>query len=155
MSDRPVVAVGLLVVDGDRVLLVRRSKPPQAGRYTVPGGKVELGEALEVAALRELKEETGLTATVGPIVEVLDRVVKDPAGNITFHYVIIDFVAHSPKGTLRAGTDASDARFVPVSELSHYELTDGLMPVVRRAFSLITGGIEPVHRLSEFLVTTE
>jgi len=130
---RPVVAVGVMLLDGDRVLLVKRARPPAVGKWTVPGGKVELGESLEAAALRELEEETGLRCTLGPLVEVLDRVVRAPDGAVEFHYVILDFLGSAPTGTLRAGSDSADARFVPIAELGSYEVTDGLFPVVERA----------------------
>ena len=140
------VAVGVLVVDGDRVLLVQRGRPPQVGRWTVPGGGVEVGETLEEAALRELAEETGLGCTLGPVVEVLDRVVRDEAGRVEYHYVILDFVGTAPTGTLQAASDCADARWVPIAELDAWETTDGLVPVVRRAHEMLTRGERGPHR---------
>jgi mutator protein MutT len=134
-----VVAVGVVVLDGERVLLVRRATPPSVGRWTVPGGKVELGETLEQAAARELTEETGLSCTLGPIVEVLDRVLRDDAGNIEFHYVILDLVGTAPRGALRAGSDCAEVRWVPLSELRQYETTDGLEPVIEKARTAAAG----------------
>jgi mutator protein MutT len=130
---RPIVAVGVLLLDGDRVLLVKRAKPPAVGRWTVPGGKVELGETLEEAALRELREETGLAATLGPVVEILDRVLRDDDGGISYHYVILDFLGTAPTGTLAAASDSADARWVAFDELERYPLTDGLRAVIDRA----------------------
>jgi 8-oxo-dGTP diphosphatase len=138
--DAPVVAVGVLVLDGDRVLLVQRGRPPQVGRWTVPGGGVEVGESLEEAALRELGEETGLSCTLGPVVEVLDRVVRDEQGRVEYHYVILDFVGSAPTGTLVAASDCADARWVPIAELEQWETTDGLAPVIRRAQAMQSGG---------------
>ena len=137
--DAPVVAVGVLVLDGDRVLLVQRARPPQVGRWTVPGGGVELGETLEEAALRELGEETGLGCTLGPVVEVLDRVVRDDDGRVEYHYVILDFLGTQPTGTLVAASDCADARWVPIAELDAWATTDGLAPVIRRAQAMRDG----------------
>lgn len=149
--ERPVVAVGVLVLDGDRVLLVQRGRPPQAGRWTVPGGGVEVGETLEEAALRELAEETGLGCTLGPIVEVLDRVVRDGEGRVEYHYVILDFLGTAPTGRLGAASDCADARWVPLAELDRYETTDGLVPVIRRAQAMRDGGERGPHRETDRL----
>jgi 8-oxo-dGTP diphosphatase len=144
--DAPVVAVGVLLLDGDRVLLVQRGRPPQQGRWTVPGGGVEVGETLEEAALRELREETGLSCTLGPVVEVLDRVLRDGDGRVEYHYVILDFVGTEPTGTLGAASDCADARWVPVAELDAWQTTDGLAPVVRRAQAMRDAGERGPHR---------
>jgi ADP-ribose pyrophosphatase YjhB (NUDIX family) len=137
--EAPVVAVGVLLLDGDRVLLIKRGRPPQVGRWTVPGGGVELGETLEEAALRELKEETGLGCTLGPVVEVLDRVVRDDTGRVEYHYVILDFLGSAPSGSLQAASDCADARWVPIADLDAWETTDGLVPVIRRALAMRDG----------------
>jgi ADP-ribose pyrophosphatase YjhB (NUDIX family) len=149
--DAPVVAVGVVLLDeNDRVLLVRRGRPPSVGRWTVPGGGVELGETLEAAALRELAEETGLACKIGAIVEVLDRVIRDAAGRIEYHYVILDFVGTQPTGTLRAGSDSDEARWVSLAELAALDTTDGLEPVVRRAIEARRRG-GGVIRITDFL----
>jgi len=147
--EAPIVAVGVLLVDGDRVLLVQRARPPSVGRWTVPGGGVEVGESLEEAALRELREETGLGCTLGPIVEVLDRVLRDGDGRVEYHYVILDFLGAQPVGTLRAGSDCSDARWVEIARLASYELTDGLEPVIRRALEMRDRGERGPYRATE------
>ena len=144
--EHPIVAVGVLLLDGERVLLVRRARPPQPGRWTVPGGGVEVGETLEEAAARELREETGLGCTLGPIVEVLDRVVHDSDGKIEFHYVILDLLGTQPTGELRVGSDASEARWVTLAELTGLDTTDGLEPVIRRALAMRDGSERGPHR---------
>jgi ADP-ribose pyrophosphatase YjhB (NUDIX family) len=144
--EAPIVAVGVLLLDGDRVLLVRRGRPPQVGRWTVPGGGVELGETLEEAALRELGEETGLTCTLGPVVEVLDRVLRDESGRVEYHYVILDFVGTAPTGTLQAGSDCAEARWVGSEELAGLPTTDGLAPVIARARQLRDAAASGPHR---------
>ena len=145
---RPVVAVGVLLLHEGQVLLVQRARPPQVGRWTVPGGKVELGETLEAAALRELEEETGVSCTLGPLVEILDRVVRDADG-IAFHYVILDYLGHSPHGSVRAASDSADARFVRFEDLGNYELTDGLGELIARVRAS-TGPLAPL-RVTEHL----
>ncbi len=144
--ERPHVAVGVVLLEGDGVLLIQRARNPGAGRWTVPGGGVDVGENLHAAALRELREETGLEATLGPIVEVCERIVADEAGKTLYHNVIIDFLGTAPNGQLRAGDDACDARWVPIDELSNYETTDGLGPVIERARALREGQNLPPHQ---------
>ena len=83
--DRPIVSVGAVVLDGDRVLLVKRAHEPLKGQWSLPGGVVELGETLDVALMREVREETGLTITVGPVVEVLERVLRAADDRVEYH----------------------------------------------------------------------
>ena len=147
--ERPVVAVGVLLLDGDRVLLVQRATPPSVGKWTVPGGKVELGETLEEAAARELAEETGLACELGPIVEVLDRVLRAGDGRIEYHYVILDLLGTRPRGTLRAGSDCADARWVELARLGDFATTDGLAPVIARAKEMHDRAQAGPHRETE------
>ena len=146
--ERPVVAVGVLLLDGDRVLLVERGTPPSVGKWTVPGGKVELGETLEEAAARELREETGLECELGPIVEVLDRVLRD-GDRIEYHYVILDFLGTRPRGDLRASSDCTNARWIDIARLADYATTDGLAPVIARAKEMRDRAETGPHRETE------
>lgn len=119
---RRILGVGAIVWDDlDRLLLVKRAHPPQAARWTVPGGKVEPGEGLVAAVAREVLEETGLQVEVGARAWVVDI----PADDVVFE--VHDFVAVVRDGTLRAGDDAADARWVSVPELSELPLTSGLL----------------------------
>lgn len=125
---RPEVAVGVILFDAEgRVLLVQRGHPPEQGRWTVPGGRVERGEPLQAACLRELHAETGLRARLGPLAEVVEYIAPE------YHYVILDYLATDPAGDLAAGEDAADARFVPLAEVPTYPTTPGLLPVLERA----------------------
>src|SRR5439155_11424714 len=89
---RPIVGVGAVIFDGDRVLLIKRGHEPLKGEWSLPGGRVELGETLGQAVAREVLEETGLVVDVGPVVEVLDRVHRTPDGRVEHHFVIIDYL---------------------------------------------------------------
>lgn len=138
--EQPLVGVGAVVVDGARVLLVRRGNEPLKGEWSLPGGAVEVGETLEAAIAREVREETGLEIEVGPMVDVLDRIRFDADGRVRYHYVLIDFVCRSIGGTLARGTDAADARWAPVMELTQYGLTDTTMSVIQKALDRVRGG---------------
>ena len=124
----PRVGVGAFVFDAQgRVLLVERGQPPAAGRWTVPGGKLERGETLAQAVAREVREETGLVVEVGPLACVAESIGDD------FHYVILDYLARVIGGALAAGSDVTAARFVADAELVALPLTDGLEPLIARA----------------------
>jgi ADP-ribose pyrophosphatase YjhB (NUDIX family) len=124
----PVVAVGAFVFDRDgRVLLVERGKPPGAGLWTVPGGRLDAGETLAQAVAREVREETGLVVEVGALACVVERMGDD------HHFVILDYLARVIGGTLGADSDARAAKFVDERELATLPLTDGLLPLVERA----------------------
>ena len=135
--DAPRVAVGGIVLDGDRVLLVRRNQAPSVGRWSIPGGLVDLGERLEDAVVREIEEESGLRVRVLGLCGVIDRVIRgDDASAVRYHYVIIDYVSAVEGGILRPGDDAAEARWVTLDELVTYDVTDGVADMVRRAFAL-------------------
>lgn len=135
--DAPRVGVGGVVLDDGRVLLVRRGRPPGQGRWSIPGGLVGLGERLEDAVVREVEEESGLRVRVLGLCGVIDRVIQgDDADSIRYHYVIVDYVSVVESGELCAGSDAAEARWVPVDELGQYDITDGVAAMVDRAVRL-------------------
>ncbi|HKT80451.1 MAG TPA: NUDIX hydrolase [Vicinamibacterales bacterium] len=135
--ERPIVGVGAVVIDATRVLLVKRKQPPLQGEWTLPGGAVELGETLEEAVVREIREETGLDVEVGPIVEVLDRVHRDDDGRIEYHYVIVDYLARRrSEQPVVAQSDAADARWVEVARLGDYRVRPAALAVIEKALEL-------------------
>jgi ADP-ribose pyrophosphatase YjhB (NUDIX family) len=129
------VSVGGIILDGDRVLLIKRAHEPSKGAWSIPGGVVELGETLAEALAREVLEETGLSVRVGPIAEVVDRVQRADDGSVDYHFVIIDYLCYVEGGTVACGTDAADARWIPKSELEQMSLPPGLREVLHNAFS--------------------
>jgi ADP-ribose pyrophosphatase YjhB (NUDIX family) len=140
--DAPRVGVGAVILDGDRVLLIKRGQPPSQGKWSIPGGLVHLGERIEDAVRREVMEECGVRVRLVGLCGVIDRVRLAPAANgaepprVHYHYVIIDYAASIETGAPRAGSDAAEVRWVPVAELGGYDTTDGLADMVHRAMSV-------------------
>jgi mutator protein MutT len=131
--ERPIVGVGAVVLDGGRVLIVKRAHEPLKGEWSVPGGAVAVGETLEEAIRREVQEETGLEVEVGPIIDVLDRIRYDPDGRVKFHYVLVDFLCRPVGGALRCASDADDAMWAPRGDLGRHGVADATISVIDKA----------------------
>ena len=116
--DAPRLAVGGVVIKDDRVLLVRRGKPPAFGEWAIPGGSVELGETLQQAVERELREETGLIVKAGEICHTFEAVKRDDDGRVRFHYVIIDFTAEYLSGEPIPASDVTEAAWLTSGDLT-------------------------------------
>ncbi|MFW2341160.1 NUDIX hydrolase [Brevundimonas sp.] len=125
----PVATVGVICLRGDQVLLIRRGNPPRLGEWSLPGGRVEPGETLREAALRELFEETGVEAELGPLVDVVDGIFPESGR----HYVLIDYVARWTAGEPVAGDDAADARFWPLEGIEGRVAWNETVRVIRLA----------------------
>jgi 8-oxo-dGTP diphosphatase len=150
--ERPIVGVGAVVVDGDRVLLVRRGHEPLKGEWSIPGGAVEVGETLEAAIVREVREETGLVIEVGPVVEVLDRIGHDAEGRARYHYVLVDFSGRVVGGNLACASDASEAAWAALSDLDRYGVNQTTAGVIGKAVERlrsIAGTPGEIHRHTE------
>lgn len=123
----PVPAVGVVCWRGDEVLLIKRGRAPRLGEWSIPGGKVNRGESLHDAALRELFEETGIVAEIGLLLAVYE--IIEPQ----FHYVLIDYVASWKSGEARAGDDAAEARFMSLDEAMSLITKDDIRDVLMRS----------------------
>lgn len=137
---RPIVGVGGVVVRDGMVLLVKRRFEPLAGQWTLPGGAVEVGEALEAAVAREIFEETGLRVAVGPVVEVFDRITRDGDSRVQYHYVLIDYLCRVAGGELKPESDVVDAVFVDPADTGRYQITEKARSVIARALELARSG---------------
>jgi len=130
------VSVGAVVIDGDRVMLVKRGREPLKGHWSLPGGVVEAGEDLHAAVAREVREETGLEVEGGPVVAVLDRISRDADGRVEYHYVIIDYACRAVGGLLTCASDADDACWVERSDVVNYGVTTAVAAAIETAFEL-------------------
>ncbi len=135
---RPVPTVGVVCLKGDQVLLIKRGTPPRLGQWSLPGGRIEWGEAVDAAALRELKEETGVEAELTGLLDVVDGVFTSrETGETTRHYVMIDYAARWTGGEPKAGDDAADARFFTRDEAMAAVEWDETRRVIEQAFNRI------------------
>lgn len=117
--DAPIVGVGAVVVDQGRVLLVQRGREPSKGKWSLPGGVLEVGESLAEGVVREVQEETRLVVESVELIELIDRIVKDPVsegGSVRYHYVIADYLCRVVGGVLQAASDAEAVRWVERAE---------------------------------------
>lgn len=133
--DRPFLGVGALILDGRRVLLCRRAKPPYVGFWSLPGGLVELGEPVVDALHREVREETGLEVEILRLAEIYERITQDDEGRTDYHFVLLDYLCRVESGTLKAGDDAADVRWFAATELASLEITPGSLEVIERALN--------------------
>lgn len=130
---RPIIAVGAVVIHDGCVLLVTK---PSYHAWSLPGGAVVLGETLRQAAEREIFEECSIRIQATELVGAVDRIVPDDEGRIFYHYAIVDFLGIYQSGSLRAGSDIAEARWVPFDEISDYPLTPKLPEFLNRAFAI-------------------
>ena len=132
--EKPIIGVGAVIVDGSRVLLVRRAAEPLKGEWSVPGGMLELGEKLRDGVRREVLEETGLHVDPGEVLDVFDSIFRDEQGSTQYHYVLIDYLCRSISGEARAGSDVSDVKWVQEDGLAALGLRHSIEQVVRKGF---------------------
>lgn len=133
---RPILGVGTIVVEENSVLLIRRGKQPGLGIWTLPGGRVNIGESTEDAAVRETEEETGLTVKIAGLVEVVNIIFKEEDGRVRYHYFLLDYLARPTGGELMAQSDALDARFFTTGELGSLNLVDITKKVIAKAIKM-------------------
>ena len=131
---RPLVGVGAVILNHDRVLMAQRGKQPLKGWWSLPGGLLELGEALADGVRREVREETGLEIRPLGILEVFERIMRDAAGAPEYHYVLIDYVCRATGGTLRPGDDVCAVEWVRRRDLPNLTITEGTLGVIEKAF---------------------
>ena len=126
-----------VILRGDTVLLVERGRGAAKGIWSFPGGHIEPGERAADAALREVLEETGVTAHITGLLDVNDVLIRNQAGVLIAHYVLAVFYGRAVEGEARAASDAADARFVPLNGLGAYFLTPSAQRLITKAAALL------------------
>lgn len=132
--ESPLIGVGAIIVEDHRVVLVKRGHPPLLGEWSIPGGVLEVGELLKDAAVREAREETGLTVEAGEILGIFDRIVRE-GEKIVYHYVLIDFLCRRTAGELHPGSDADEVRWFSEAELQALNLAQDTEEVIRKGLA--------------------
>ena len=131
---RPVAGIGALVIENDRILLVKRGHEPLKGYWSLPGGAIETGERIEEALRREVREETGLEIEVLHLIEVFERIMPGESGGTEYHYILIDYICRPAGGILQAADDASEAAWFAENEIEGLQITSGTPGVIHKAF---------------------
>lgn len=129
--EAPLIGVGAIIIENGRVLLVKRGHPPLAGEWSIPGGVLEVGELLREAAIREAKEETGLTVEPGEILGVFDRLIRT-GDRVQYHYVLIDFLCRRVGGELKPGSDADEVGWFTSEEIPGLNLAPDTAEVIQK-----------------------
>lgn len=144
--ERPVIGVGGVIVDRDRTVLIRRGTEPLLGQWSIPGGTIEIGETIEEAVRREIREETGLEIRVIELIELFDRIYLENGETSShdkkkprYHYVIADYLCELVGGEPRAGSDVTDLAFAREDELGKFHLTEKATSIVKKAFAMSRG----------------
>ena len=130
----PLVGIGAIIIEGDRIVLVKRANPPIQGHWSIPGGVLEVGEMVREAAVREAREETGLIVEPGELLGVYDRILRDVEHRVQYHYVLIDFLCRPLGGELLAASDAAEVRWFTREELPALNLAEDTLDVIKKGF---------------------
>jgi mutator protein MutT len=137
--ERPVIGIGGVLIHNGRALLIRRAAEPLRGQWSLPGGRLELGETMAEGVARELKEETGIEVRVGELIEVFERIWDEGeagAAKPRFHYVIADYLCEYVSGEARAGSDALEVAQASEAELAKYQLSETVTRILHKAFEM-------------------
>jgi mutator protein MutT len=130
--DQPILGVGAVIISQGKILLEKRLNMPGKGKWSIPGGLVELGESIEQAVVRETREETCLEVGEPQLLDVVENVDLDEKGRVKYHFVIVDYLVKVKSGVTKAASDAGELRWVPLDEAEEYDLTSSFRVFFRR-----------------------
>ena len=132
VSETPIPAVGAVVFKEGKILTIKRGQEPGRGKWSIPGGRVELGETTFEAAVREVREECSIEVEIERVLDSVDNIIRDEDGRIKYHFVIIDLLARYVGGEIKAQSDAEECRWVTPQELIKLDLTPLLRDMLKR-----------------------
>lgn len=130
--NQPIIGVGAVIICNGKILLEKRKGEPGRGKWTIPGGLVELGESAEQTVIREVREETNLEVEKPELIDVVNNVIVDENDEIKYHFVIVDYFVKLKGGTIKAADDAAELKWVPFPEVEKYDLTKSFREFFRR-----------------------
>ena len=130
--DQPIIGVGAVIIHSDKILLEKRKSEPGRGKWTIPGGLVELGESAEETVIREVREETNLEVEQPKLIDVVNNITLDENDRIKYHFLIVDYFVKLKGGMLKAADDAAELRWVEFSEVENYDLTSSFREFFKR-----------------------
>ncbi len=133
----PVVGVGAIIIEESCVLLVKRAHPPLQAQWSIPGGVLEIGELIREAAIREVREETGLIVQPGELLGVYERILRNSGQRVQYHYVLIDFLCRRVGGELLAADDAAEVRWFTAEQLPRLNLAEDTLDVIHKGFAML------------------
>ncbi|ADN51163.1 NUDIX hydrolase [Vulcanisaeta distributa] len=136
----PLVGVGAIVIKNGEILLIRRGAEPNKGKWSIPGGMVEPGEDPDKAALRELREETGIIGRVIGLFGIYQYIERDKEGRVKYHFLLLDYLIEPISGEPRASSDAMELRFIELKEALNLDLTDTARQLI---MDLLDSGPKP------------
>ena len=128
----PVAAVGAVVFKDGKILTIKRAQEPSRGMWSIPGGRIELGETTREAAIREVREECSIEVEIERVLDSVDNIIRDEDGRVKYHFVIIDMLARYISGEIKASSDAAECRWVTPEEMARLDLTPMLREMLTR-----------------------
>ena len=132
---QPIVGVGAIIIHNGKMLIVKRGSDPGKGKWSVPGGLVELGETVKEAVEREVLEECNLKVEASHLIDIVDNIIQDKNGRIKYHFIILDFFAKLRGGKLKPNSEIIEAKWVPIDEVEKYDLTNTFKEFMKRNLS--------------------
>ena len=132
----PILSAGGVIIINDEVLIIKRKTEPDAGKWTIPGGAIDVGEKIKDGLKREIFEETGLEVEVGNLLDIAEKIFKDSNSKIIYHYVILDYLCKYISGSMKASSDAEELMLVKMCDIDKIELVNGTRRVIEKTFDL-------------------